>query len=72
MLVEFQNDQQFVEKLKLENNLRLENQTRNDIKFTNNTSELSIVQYLLATSKQRVQEKMFMHHIEENLDFGQN
>ena len=72
MLVEFQNDQQFVEKLKLKNNLRLENQTRNDIKFTNNTSELSIVQYLLATSKQRVQKKMFMHHIEENLDFGQN
>ena len=72
MLGEFQNDQQFVEKIKLANNLYAENQTRNDSIFTNITSKLSIAQYLLATSKQRVQKYRFMHHIWENLDFDQN
>ena len=72
MLGELQNDQYFVEKIKLANNLRAENQTRNDSIFTKNTSNLSIAQYLLATSKQRVQKYGFMHYIWENLDFNQN
>ena len=55
MLGEFQNDQQFVEKVKLGNNLFAESQTRNDSVFANITSKLSVAYYLLATSKQRVQ-----------------
>ena len=72
MLGEFQNDQQFIEKIKLANNLYAENYTRNDNTFTDITSKLPIAQYLLATSKQRVQKYNFMHHIWENLDFDQN
>ena len=72
MLGEFQYDQQFVEKIKFANNLYAENQTINDSIFTNITSQLSIAQYLLATSKERVQKYRFMHHTWENLDFDQS
>ena len=54
MLGEFQNDQQFVEKIKPANNLYAENQTRNDSIYINITSKLSKAQFLLVTSKQRV------------------
>ena len=72
MLGEFQNDQQFVEKIKLTNNLHSENQTRNDSIFTNITSKLSTAQYLLAICKYRVQKYRFMNYIGENLDVDQN
>ena len=71
MLEEFQNDQQFVEKIELANNLYAEN-IRNDSIFAIINSKLSIDQYLLATSKYRVQKYRFMHGIWENLDFHQN